>query len=72
VTSFLKSEDPNHLVLDGHNGVDPASLDSTTVDLVTQHFYPSPDAPDPAKRLHDECLKVSRRGEGLGGVGGGG
>lgn len=38
ISHFLKEQDHAHLVLDGHYGVDPASLDLESVDLVGAHF----------------------------------
>jgi hypothetical protein len=40
IAAFIKSLDPNHLVMDGRYGVDPLSLPSEHVDLYSDHFYP--------------------------------
>ena len=39
ITALLKDLDPNHLVVDGHYGIAPESLDDPNVDIVSDHFY---------------------------------
>jgi hypothetical protein len=38
ISTYIKSIDTNHLVLDGHYGVDTGALSLSTVDLVGAHF----------------------------------
>lgn len=44
IAAYIKSLDPNHLVIDGVSlhGVPTASLDDPHVDVVTTHHYPGP------------------------------
>ena len=37
---YIKSLDPNHLVMDGHYGIDAGTLASQSVDIHSDHFYP--------------------------------
>jgi hypothetical protein len=39
VAAHLKALDPNHLVMDGHYGVDPNVLANPDVDIVSNHYY---------------------------------
>jgi len=39
IAAFLKSLDPNHLVMDGRYGVDADSLANPDVDIVSNHYY---------------------------------
>ena len=41
LAAHIKSADPNHLVMDGSNGVVDSSLASPDVDAYSQHFYPA-------------------------------
>jgi hypothetical protein len=41
LAALIKTLDPNHLVMDGSNGVVDASLASPDVDVYSQHFYPA-------------------------------
>jgi len=40
IATFIKSVDPNHLVMDGNYGINIASLSSPSIDMYTDHFYP--------------------------------
>jgi len=39
IAAFIKDLDPNHLVMDGRYGIDPASLANPDVDIVSDHYY---------------------------------
>jgi hypothetical protein len=39
IAAFIKDLDPNHLVMDGAYGIDPASLSNPDVDIVSNHYY---------------------------------
>ncbi len=39
IVAFIKGLDSNHLVVDGHYGIDPESLDNPDVDIVSDHYY---------------------------------
>lgn len=39
VAAHIRSLDPNHLIMDGHYGIDTASLDNPDVDIVSNHYY---------------------------------
>ncbi|WP_394549155.1 glycoside hydrolase 5 family protein [Priestia aryabhattai] len=39
ITSYIKSLDPNHLVMDGKYGISLASLENENIDIVTNHYY---------------------------------
>ncbi|WJH33784.1 discoidin domain-containing protein [Paenibacillus sp. CC-CFT747] len=41
MAAYLKSLDPNHLVMDGHYGITDASLVDPNVDIVSNHYYES-------------------------------
>jgi mannan endo-1,4-beta-mannosidase len=43
ISTYIKSIDRNHLVLDGHYGVDPNAASLTNVDIVSNHYYPKND-----------------------------
>ncbi|HKF37862.1 MAG TPA: hypothetical protein VKB35_13290 [Ktedonobacteraceae bacterium] len=40
ISTYIKSIDHNHLVLDGRRGVDPNAVSLTNVDIVSDHYYP--------------------------------
>lgn len=41
MASFIREEDGGtHLIIDGHDGIDPPSLDDDNIDLVSCHYYP--------------------------------
>ncbi len=40
ISTYIKSIDSNHLVLDGRSGVDPNAARLTKVDIVSAHYYP--------------------------------
>lgn len=40
ISTYIKSIDRNHLVLDGRYGVDPKAASLTNVDIVSDHYYP--------------------------------
>lgn len=40
ISSYIKSIDSNHLVMDGNYGIDANSLHYPTVDIYSDHFYP--------------------------------
>ncbi len=46
ISAFIKSQDSNHLVIDGFalHGVRQASLDDPNIDVITTHHYPNTDA----------------------------
>lgn len=51
-THITQALDPNHLVIDGRQGVDPGVLDCPHVDVVSKHYYPAGDG-----RRFRECLR---------------
>ncbi|MBA2678729.1 MAG: hypothetical protein H0U76_10105 [Ktedonobacteraceae bacterium] len=40
ISTFIKNIDPHHLVIDGRTGVDPDAAALTTIDIVSNHYYP--------------------------------
>src|SRR5207302_5252909 len=38
--AYIKSIDPNHLVVDGMAGVDPSAANLGDIDIVSSHYYP--------------------------------
>ncbi|MBE3558698.1 MAG: cellulase family glycosylhydrolase [Ktedonobacteraceae bacterium] len=40
ISTYIKSIDPHHLVIDGKNGIDPNAASLTNVDIVSAHYYP--------------------------------
>ncbi len=40
ISTYIKSTDHNHLVLDGRSGIDPNAASLTNVDIVSNHYYP--------------------------------
>ncbi len=40
ISTYIKSIDRNHLVVDGRYGVDPNAASLTNVDIVSDHYYP--------------------------------
>ncbi len=40
ISTYIKSIDHNHLVVDGRYGVDPNAASLTNVDIVSDHYYP--------------------------------
>ncbi len=40
ISAYIKSIDPNHLVIDGKAGIDPNAASLTNVDIVSDHYYP--------------------------------
>lgn len=57
MSSYIKSLDPQHLVIDGRHGVDPGVLDEEVVDIVSRHYYPNG---KPFKDCLMEDLEVGR------------
>ena len=45
ISAFIKSQDSNHLVIDGYalHGVRQESLDDPNIDVITTHHYPNTD-----------------------------
>jgi hypothetical protein len=39
MAQYIRGLDPNHLILDGHFGIDEAVLDSPYIDIVSNHYY---------------------------------
>ncbi len=40
ISAYIKSIDRNHLVLDGHYGIDPNAANLPNIDIVSDHYYP--------------------------------
>lgn len=40
ISTYIKSIDSNHLVMDGRSGVDPNAASLSNVDIVSDHYYP--------------------------------
>ncbi len=40
ISAYIKSIDPNHLVVDGMTGVDPSAANLGDIDIVSNHYYP--------------------------------
>lgn len=40
ISTYIKSIDHNHLVLDGRRGIDPNAASLPNVDMVSNHYYP--------------------------------
>ncbi len=40
ISTYIKSIDSNHLVMDGRSGIDPRAASLTSVDIVSDHYYP--------------------------------
>jgi mannan endo-1,4-beta-mannosidase len=40
ISTYIKSIDHNHLVIDGKAGIDPDAASLTNVDMVSDHYYP--------------------------------
>ncbi|GAC1398999.1 MAG: hypothetical protein NVS4B12_05030 [Ktedonobacteraceae bacterium] len=40
ISTYIKSVDSNHLVMDGKTGVDPQAASLSDVDIVSNHYYP--------------------------------
>ena len=40
ISTYIKSIDHNHLVLDGRTGIDPNAASLTNVDIASDHYYP--------------------------------
>ena len=62
ITQFIKSMDPNHLVLDGHHaGTEgtllPEAIDDPNTDILTTHHY-SPDIPNVIEVI-DRCRNLT-------------
>jgi cellulase (glycosyl hydrolase family 5)/List-Bact-rpt repeat protein len=57
IAAYIKSVDPNHLVIDGRYGISPASLADANVDIVSNHYYPDSDDhnPDPNEDFAARC-----------------
>jgi len=62
VAAHIRGVDPNHLIMDGHYGVDPASLDNPDVDIVSNHYYwPEPFGHDYPAALAADLATVGGR-----------
>ncbi len=62
VAARIRELDPNHLILDGHYGVDEASLDNPDIDIVGNHFYwPAGYGSDYPRALADDLATVAGR-----------
>jgi hypothetical protein len=42
IAALIKDLDPNHLVMDGHYGIDQSQLENPDIDVVSDHYYGSP------------------------------
>ncbi len=40
ISTYIKSIDHNHLIVDGKTGVDPQAVNLTNIDMVSNHYYP--------------------------------
>ncbi len=40
ISTYIKSIDHNHLVIDGREGIDPKAASLTNVDILSNHYYP--------------------------------
>lgn len=40
IAAYIKSVDPNHLIMDGKFGISSASLTNNNIDIVSNHYYP--------------------------------
>src|SRR5258708_6585153 len=40
ISTYIKSIDPKHLVIDGREGIDPNAASLTNVDILSDHYYP--------------------------------
>ena len=61
ISTFIKSIDTNHLVMDGYAGaIRPEVLDMPDVDIVTTHHYPSSRDPrSMAQQIRDDGALVA-------------
>jgi hypothetical protein len=50
IAAHIKSVDSNHLVMDGHYGIDINSLRNPNIDIVSNHYYP-----DSGRSYADRC-----------------
>lgn len=58
ISTYIKSIDHNHLVMDGTNGVTPQAGGQVNVDIVSDHYYPKS-----ISALQEDALAAKRAGK---------
>jgi len=58
IAEYIKSIDPNHLVIDGSYGIQDASLEDPNIDIVSNHYYPDERGKDFAERCRKDREKA--------------
>lgn len=66
ICATLRGLDAHHLIIDGHDGIVPASLDDDNVDLVSVHYYPGRGYDFPQKLQDDVEVSAPRASQGTG------
>lgn len=61
IAAFIKSIDPNHLVMDGYYGVADSSLINPNVDIVSNHYYNATSTSDFANRFLRNAWRANGR-----------